>query len=80
MALNYATLPDHQLVGVRCAKPEMRTHVSREMDVCKDCKRGIDDMRHMLGRYDKTGCIKGTGAFEKFLRQGSGGDDGKLGA
>jgi hypothetical protein len=38
------------------------------MDVCKSCKRGIDDMRSMLGRYDRTGCIKGTGAFEKFLK------------
>jgi hypothetical protein len=68
VALDYATLPDHQLLSVRCVNPIKRTHVSREMDVCKSCKRGIDDMRSMLGRYDKTGCIKGTGAFEKFLK------------
>lgn len=68
VALNYATLPDHQLVAVKCAQPFKRTHVSREMDVCKTCKRWIDDMRSMLVRYDKTGSIRGTGAFEKFLK------------
>jgi len=68
MALDYATLPDHQLVAVRCTNPTKRTHVSREMDVCKTCKRWLDDMRSMLGRYDKTGSIRGTGAFEKFLK------------
>jgi hypothetical protein len=68
VALNYATLPDHQLVAVRCAQPIKRTHVSREMDVCKTCKRWVNDMRSMLVRYDKTGSIRGTGAFEKFLK------------
>ncbi|KAF2027654.1 hypothetical protein EK21DRAFT_91307 [Setomelanomma holmii] len=79
MALNYATLPDHQLVAVRCTNSTRRTHVSREMDVCKVCKRWVDDMRSMLGRYDKTGSIRGTAAFEKFLKsEGDGagvGDD-----
>jgi hypothetical protein len=67
-ALNYATLPDHQLVAVKCEQSIKSTHVSREMDVCKTCKRWIDDMRSMLVRYDKTGSIRGTGAFEKFLK------------
>ncbi|KAF2828995.1 hypothetical protein CC86DRAFT_368139 [Ophiobolus disseminans] len=67
-ALDYATLPDHQLLAVRCINPTKRTHVSREMDVCKTCKRWLDDIRSMLGRYDKTGSIRGTGAFEKFLK------------
>jgi hypothetical protein len=66
--LDYATLPDHQLLAVKCAHPVKSTHVSREMDVCKTCRRWIDDMRYMLGRYDKTGNIRGTGAFERFLK------------
>jgi hypothetical protein len=74
--LDYATLPDHQLVAVRCTNPTKRTHVSREMDVCKTCRRWLDDMRSMLGRYDKTGSIRGTGAFEKFLKgEGDGGGE-----
>jgi hypothetical protein len=67
-AVNYATLPDHQLAAVKCAQPIKSTHVSREMDVCKTCKRWIDDMRSMLSRYDKTGSIRGTSAFERFLK------------
>jgi hypothetical protein len=38
------------------------------MDVCKVCKYWIDNMRSMLVRYDKTGSIRGTAAFEKFLQ------------
>jgi hypothetical protein len=46
------------------------------MDVCKTCKRWIEDMRSMLIRYDKSGSIRGTGAFEKFLKEeGDGGGD-----
>jgi hypothetical protein len=67
-ALDYATLPDHQLLAVKCTNPTKRTHVSREMVVCKTCKRWIDDMRSMLRIYDKTGSIRGTAAFEKFLK------------
>ncbi|KAH7088787.1 hypothetical protein FB567DRAFT_318216 [Paraphoma chrysanthemicola] len=67
-ALNYDTLPDHQLLAVRCSNPTRRTHVSREMDVCKVCKGWVNDMRSMLVRYDKTGSIRGTTAFEKFLK------------
>jgi hypothetical protein len=74
--LNYATLPDHQLLAVKCAQPQKSTRVSREMAVCKTCKRWIEDMRSMLVRYDKTGSVRGTGAFEKFLKgEGEGGGD-----
>ncbi|EAT83949.2 hypothetical protein HBH56_157770 [Parastagonospora nodorum] len=66
--LNYANLPDHQLAAAKCAQPIKRTHVSREMDVCKICKRWISDMRSMIIRYDKTGSIRGTVAFDKFLK------------
>lgn len=65
--MDYETLPDHQLLAVRCADPSMRTQVSRDMDVCKECKRWIVDMQHMLARYEKTGSIKGTLAFDEFL-------------
>ena len=75
-ALNYATLPDHQLNAVRCGDPTKRTQISREMNVCKECKRWIGDMRSMIERYDKTGSIRGTVAFEAFLRwQGEGGGE-----
>ncbi|KAF2129201.1 hypothetical protein P153DRAFT_375740 [Dothidotthia symphoricarpi CBS 119687] len=66
-SLDYATLPDHQLLAVRCAVPVNRTRVTRDMDVCKSCKRWIVDMRHMVERYEKTGSIRGTSAFEEFL-------------
>lgn len=72
--LNYTTLPDHQLNAVRCHNPAKKSQISREMDVCKACKRWIGDARRMLERYDKTGSIRGTGAFEAFLRWQDGSD------
>jgi hypothetical protein len=76
VALNYASLPDHQLFAVKCEKPIKSTHVSREMDVCKTCKRALADMRSMLARYDQTGSIRGTAAFEQFLKDlGDGGGE-----
>jgi hypothetical protein len=81
-ALNYATLPDHQLNAVRCQNPSKRSQISREMNVCKECKRWIGDMRNMVERYDKTGSIRGTSAFEAFLRwqegNGGSGQDGDM--
>ncbi|KAH7395302.1 hypothetical protein DE146DRAFT_659740 [Phaeosphaeria sp. MPI-PUGE-AT-0046c] len=78
LTLDYATLPDHQLNAVRCTQPMKSTHVSREMDVCKTCKRGLNDMRSMLARYDKTGSVKGTSAFDKFLKsEGDAGGEGE---
>lgn len=68
VALNYASLPDHQLFAAKCDKPIKSTHVSREMDVCKTCKRWLGDMRSMLARYDQSGSIRGTAAFEQFLK------------
>ncbi|KAI4623895.1 uncharacterized protein J4E88_009578 [Alternaria novae-zelandiae] len=76
MTLDYSTLPDHQLAAVKCANPIKRTHVSRDMVVCKDCAREIGHMRNMIQRYDKTGSIRGTAAFEKFLKwEGEGGGE-----
>jgi len=75
-ALDYSTLPDHQLVAVKCDAPVKRTHVSRDMAVCKGCARWIGQMRHMIQRYDKTGSVRGTSAFEKFLKwEGDGGGE-----
>ncbi|KAF2853036.1 hypothetical protein T440DRAFT_466047 [Plenodomus tracheiphilus IPT5] len=76
MALDYSTLPDHQLSAVKCENPTKRTHVTRDMRVCKPCERSIGDMRNMLARYDKTGSVLGTSAFERFLRrEGEGGGE-----
>lgn len=74
--LDYSTLPDHQLVAVKCENPIQRTHVTRDMRVCKNCECAIADMRNMLARYDKTGSVMGTSAFERFLRkEGEGGGE-----
>ena len=52
--------------------------MSGEMNVCKSCLKGLDDMRSMLARYDKTGSIRGTGAFDRFLKwEGEGAGDGE---
>jgi hypothetical protein len=70
-AVNYATLPDYQLNAVRCAVPTETTRISGGVvDVCGKCKRGINDMRYMIERYDKTGNIIGTDAFRNFLMGG----------
>lgn len=37
------------------------------MQICKTCKRWVEDMRDMIARYDKTGSVKGNRAFDKFL-------------
>ena len=76
--LDYSKLLDHQLIAVRCVNPTKRTHVSREMNVCKVCTKWLDDMRSMLTRYDKTGSIRGTTAFEKFLKWEGEGAEGDL--
>lgn len=38
------------------------------MEVCKVCKRWIESMQSMLKLYKSTGSIRGTAAFEKFLK------------
>ena len=68
--LDYATLPQHQLNAVRCAELVRRSQVAIEMDVCQNCKTALMAMRNMLERYEKTGSIRGTTAFEQFLRFG----------
>ena len=46
------------------------------MVVCKGCAREIGHMRNMIRTYDKTGSIRGTIAFEKFLKwEGEGGGE-----
>lgn len=46
------------------------------MVVCKDCARWIESMRTMIKFYDKNGSIRGTAAFEKFLKwEGEGGGE-----
>lgn len=72
-------IPDHQLEAVKCANPERRTCVTSGlgMDVCKRCRKWIQEMRFMIDRFDKTGNIKGTSAFEEFLKsRGEEGTDG----
>jgi hypothetical protein len=46
------------------------------MVVCKECARWIEAMRNMIQFYDKKGSIRGTAAFEKFLKwEGEGGGE-----
>ncbi|KAF2277299.1 uncharacterized protein EI97DRAFT_466191 [Westerdykella ornata] len=63
-------IPDHQFEAVRCKGDavEVRTTVTSDMEVCKECKIWIGEMRFMIERYEKTGTIKGTMAFEEFLK------------
>ncbi|KAF2268698.1 hypothetical protein CC78DRAFT_529698 [Lojkania enalia] len=63
-------IADHELEAVKCRgeKIERRTMVSNEMQVCKECKKWIREMRFMIERFDKTGNIRGTKAFEEFLK------------
>jgi hypothetical protein len=74
-------VPAHQVQAVKCASPTKRTRVSSEMKVCKECARWVADMRSLVQRFDKTGSIKGTAAFEAFLKgrgEGGGEDAGDL--
>ena len=74
--VDYAALPPHEVLAAKCAVPTKRTRVSSEMNVCKECLRWIADMRSLVQRFDKTGSIKGTAAFEAFLKgRGEGGGD-----
>ncbi|KAF2437237.1 hypothetical protein P171DRAFT_459306 [Karstenula rhodostoma CBS 690.94] len=68
--IDYASLPVHQLNAVKCREPIRRSQVASDMDVCPECKKALVDMRSMLERYDKSGSIRGTTAFEQFLRFG----------
>ncbi|KAF1979248.1 hypothetical protein BU23DRAFT_549264 [Bimuria novae-zelandiae CBS 107.79] len=68
--IDYKGLPEHQVNAVKCKVPVRRSQVASEMDVCPECKKSLNDMRSMLERYDKTGSIRGTTAFEQFLRFG----------
>jgi hypothetical protein len=63
-------LPMHEIQAITCMKSVQRTHTSAgaKMDVCGECKVWMSAMWSMLERYDKTGCIKGTRAYDEFLR------------
>lgn len=65
-----AGIPDHQLEAVKCTGYDVqtRTNVSSEMEVCKECQKWIREMRFLIERYDKTGSVKGTTAYEEFLK------------
>jgi hypothetical protein len=79
---NATGIPDYQLEAVKCRGYDVqkRTNVSSEMEVCKECQKWIREMRFLLQRYDKTGSVKGTTAFEEFLRfKGEEGTDGLYG-
>jgi hypothetical protein len=79
--IDYSSIPEHQIAAARCEAPTKRTRISSEMNVCKECLRGIADMRSLVQRYDKTGCVKGTAAFEEFLKwrgEGLGDAEGDL--
>jgi hypothetical protein len=81
MEIDTASVPAHQVQAVKCAAPTKRTRVSSEMKVCKECARWIADMRSLVQRFDKTGSVKGTAAFEAFLKgrgEGGGEDAGDL--
>jgi hypothetical protein len=66
-------IPGHEFETVKCKAPDVhrRTTVSSQMEVCKECQKWIREMRFLVQRYDKTGCVKGTRAFEEFLRFGA---------
>ncbi|KAF2473614.1 uncharacterized protein BDR25DRAFT_124120 [Lindgomyces ingoldianus] len=72
-------LTDHELEFARCKAPTRRTQIASgmPMDVCKECRKSIQDMRNMLERYEKTGSVLGTTAFERFLK-GGGEDVGEV--
>ncbi|KAF2182473.1 hypothetical protein K469DRAFT_233931 [Zopfia rhizophila CBS 207.26] len=61
-------IADHELEAVKCERPQKRSLVSNGMDVCKECGKWVREMRFMLERFDKTGSVRGTGAFEEFLK------------
>lgn len=39
-----------------------------KMSICKTCAKAVSDMRFMIEIFDKKGSIKGTSAFDEFLR------------
>ncbi|KAF1992715.1 hypothetical protein P154DRAFT_528265 [Amniculicola lignicola CBS 123094] len=70
VSTNDAGIRDHEWEVAKCKGDDVtrRTMVSSEMEVCKECMRWIKEMRFMIERYEKTGSVRGTGAFEEFLK------------
>jgi hypothetical protein len=63
-------IPEHVLKEVRCREPgsvTRREMVSSDMQVCKECLVAIQDMRALVEAYDRTGSVRGTRAFARFL-------------
>lgn len=74
------TITDYESEAIKCRNEEdlqKRTLVSSKMQVCKVCQKWIREMQSMIQRYDKTGSVKGTRAFEEFLKFKSCGGDGQ---
>ncbi|ORY19034.1 hypothetical protein BCR34DRAFT_553164 [Clohesyomyces aquaticus] len=65
-------IADHELGIVLCKSDTVirRTQISQgmQMDVCKECGKWIREMRFMLDRFERTGSVMGTSAFEEFLK------------
>ena len=61
---------DHEIKEILCEEPGKRTRVASggEMQICELCRKSVDDMRFMIQRFEKTGSVKGTKAFEDFLK------------
>ncbi|KAF2750389.1 hypothetical protein M011DRAFT_241519 [Sporormia fimetaria CBS 119925] len=73
-------IPRYEFNSVKCGEEvcETRTQVTRDMDVCKGCKRWIEEMRSMIAGYDRSGIIRGTKVYEEFLKARVGDDAGPV--
>ena len=62
-------IPDYQWKGVLCTEVVDRTRVRSggAVTICDICAKAVTDMRFMIKRFDATGSVKGTSAFEEFL-------------
>ncbi|KAF2108002.1 hypothetical protein BDV96DRAFT_588083 [Lophiotrema nucula] len=69
-SMNEWAVTDHEMREVRCAawECERKEIVSSEMEVCETCKAAIRQMKQMIQTYERTGVVKGTGAYELFLK------------
>jgi hypothetical protein len=63
-------ITDHEMKEILCEEPERRMRVGSggEMQICTVCRKSIEDMRFMIERFEKSGSIRGTTAFDEFLR------------
>lgn len=61
---------DHEIKEILCEEPKKRTRVvsGSEMKICSVCMKAVEDMRFMIERFEKTGSVRGTNAFEELLK------------